>query len=52
MKERTTIYLSPTLREQIDASAQEKGQTLSVWIERACLAALQAPKESVKHLEQ
>lgn len=40
MKERTTIYLPPTIKKLIEISAEEKGQTLSMWIERACRAVL------------
>jgi hypothetical protein len=45
MKTRTTIYLPPSLKKLIEDSADEKGQTLSMWIERACRAALTPAEE-------
>jgi predicted transcriptional regulator len=43
MKERTTIYLTPALKDQIEKSARAEDRTLSMWVERACRAALQVP---------
>lgn len=45
-KERITFYLDAPLKQQIEASADKRGQTLSIWITRACQAHL-SPKEPV-----
>jgi hypothetical protein len=33
-KERTTVYLSPPLKQEMARAAEEAGQTLSIWVER------------------
>ena len=39
-KEQITVYLPSRLKATIKANADEAGQTLSVWIERACITHL------------
>lgn len=37
-KERMTLYVSAALRKRIEALAKEAGQTISIWVSRACIA--------------
>ena len=42
--EAVTIRFRPTLRGMIEASRQERGQSLVEWLERAALRELGAPE--------
>jgi predicted HicB family RNase H-like nuclease len=41
-KERTTVYLPPSLKQTIAHEAEEAGQTLSIWVERALASHIKA----------
>lgn len=41
-KERITVYVPGNLKKEIEASAAEAGQTLTVWFERASRKYLEA----------
>lgn len=35
-RERITFYLPKATKDQVERDAAERGQTISVWMERAC----------------
>ena len=41
-KERTTVHLTASVRREVDKKAEAAGQTLSMWVERALKAQLEA----------
>ena len=41
-RNKVTLYLKPEVERLARASAEDRGQMLSIWIERACVAELRA----------
>jgi hypothetical protein len=45
-KERTTVYLPSSLKQTIAPEAEEAGQTLSIWVERALASHIKGKTEA------
>ena len=47
-KKRTTVYLPAELKQEMACAAEEAGQTLSIWVERALASHIDPARRQIQ----